>query len=429
MSTGTQIYNDIVNLFPIFRSLLGPGVRQTLAYFSSIHPEMTLQSVNSGEQVFDWQVPNEWRLTEARLTDSSGKDLSNFKENNLRVIQYSQPITAIGTKSELKKYIYTLPDQKNAIPYVTSFYAEKTGICMKQEEYDAIKSDEILTLTIDASFEPGTLDYAEIIIPGQTSKEIFFSTYICHPSMANNELSGPCVASQLAKAIKKKDNYYTYRFVFLPETIGAIAYLDKNVSLLKENVLAGFQLTCIGDDGPFSYIPSRAGNTLSDRVLLHLLKNKYANRARYYSWLDRGSDERQYCAPGIDLPHASVTRSRYGEFPEYHTSLDDLTFVTPQALEESFQFYSEVIEIIEHNKIVTHKVLGEPQLGKRGLYQNINVKNDAQAIKNSRDFINVCSLADGRDALAIAETLNLDFSKLKNILLTLEDNQLVSLTR
>ena len=427
MNIGERIYENIVQLFPIMRTLIGPGVRETLQYFKKLHPSMKLYSVKSGEQVLDWVVPNEWQVSEATLTSSSGEILSDFKEHNLRVVHYSQPLEISGCKADLKKFIFTLPDQKNAIPYVTSFYAEKAGICMTQNEYDLINDDENLTIKIDSQFYPGTLDYGEIFIPGQSDKEIFFSTYICHPSMANNELSGPCVASQLAKYVQSIDNYYSYRFLFIPETIGAISYLSKNKDQLKNNVIAGFQLTCIGDDGPFSYIPSRQGNTLPDRVLLHLLKYKYAERAKYYTWLDRGSDERQFCAPGVDLPHASVTRSRYGDFPEYHTSLDNLDFVTPSALEESHKFYTQVIDIVEQNKSVMYEVIGEPQLGKRGLYQDLNIKIDVEKIDFSRAFINICSMADGRDTLDMAEILNLDFQSVVELTSILESHGLINL--
>lgn len=429
MNVGENIYKNIVNLFPIMRTLIGPGVRETLKYFKKLHPDMELHSIKSGECVLDWVVPNEWEVTEAKLTSSSGKILSDFKENNLRVVHYSQALETDGCKEELKKYIFTLPSQKNAIPYVTSFYSEKTGICMTQDEYDAIDVNDKLKLTIKSKFYPGTLDYGEISIPGKSAKEVLFSTYICHPSMANNELSGPCLASQLAEYIKGIDHHYSYRFLFIPETIGAISYLSKNIDKLKTNVIAGFQLTCVGDDGPFSYIPSRLGNTLADRVLLHLLKNKYSDLAKYYTWLDRGSDERQFCAPGVDLPHASVTRSKYGEFPEYHTSLDNLDFVTSDALGESYNFYKQVIDIIEANKIVSHKVLGEPQLGKRGLYQNFNIKTNVENINFSRAFINICSLADGRDLLDIAETLKFDFSTVNELVSILASHELVELHR
>jgi aminopeptidase-like protein len=211
---------------------------------------------------------------------------------------------------------------------------------------------------IDSDLKQGVLDYGEYVIPGRSKKEIFISTYICHPSMANNELSGPVVATALAKWLNSFENlWYSYRFVFIPETIGSIAYLAKNLDYLKDHVIAGFNLTCLGDDRCFSYVPSRSGNTLSDNVALHVLKNMDTNFKRY-SWLDRGSDERQYCAPGIDLPVVSMMRSKYGAYPEYHTSLDDLNFVTPSGLEGGYRIHQDAIEILEKNAIVKYTVLG-----------------------------------------------------------------------
>jgi aminopeptidase-like protein len=257
---------------------------------------------------------------------------------------------------------------------------------------------------IDSQLSDGNLTYGELIIPGETEQEIFISTYICHPSMANDNLSGPAVTTYLAKWLKSLDRRkYTYRVIFIPETIGSIAYLSRNLDALKTNVIAGFNLTCIGDDRVYSYLPSRAENTLADRVAIHVLKHMHPDFVRY-SFLDRGSDERQYCSPGVDLPVASVMRSKFGAFPEYHTSLDDLEFVTPSGLYGGYQVLTRCIEGLEGNEILKVSVPCEPQLGKRGLYPTLSMKNNRNQIK---DLMNLIAYCDGNHTLLeVAEKID-----------------------
>ncbi len=262
---------------------------------------------------------------------------------------------------------------------------------------------------IDSDFnQNGSLTYAELVIPGETEKEIFFSSYICHPQMCNNELSGPVVLTALASYISAcKLLKYTYRFVLIPETIGSIAYLSKHITKLKKNVIAGYNLTCLGDEGEFSYIPSRLGNTLSDKIALHVLNSNFPNFISY-SWLDRGSDERQYCAPGIDLPICSITRTKYGKYPEYHTSLDDFNLISENALQKSFDLYKQLIHILETDCYPSLNVLCEPQLGKRGLYPNISTVNSGQTVRDLMNFISYC---DGNHSLLdISNILKLDYT-------------------
>jgi aminopeptidase-like protein len=305
---------------------------------------------------------------------------------------------------ELQKYLHSLPQQPNAIPYVTSYYKQQWGFCLTQEQRDALDDGEY-EVVIDSKLFLGKLNYGELILPGKNSKEIFLSTYVCHPSMANNELSGPVVATYLAKWLNdQKERYYTYRFVFIPETIGSIAYLSKNYINLKKKVIAGFNISCVGDDRNYSYLPSRNGNTISDKVARHVLKWIDPDY-KSYAWLDRGSDERQYCSPGIDLPVASILRTKYGEYPEYHTSLDNLNdVVTPKGLNGGYWALRRALELIDKNRIYKTKNLCEPQMSKRGLYPKLSIKMSSEKNRNMMNFLSYC---DGEHSLLdIAEKIN-----------------------
>jgi aminopeptidase-like protein len=277
-------------------------------------------------------------------------------------------------------------------------------------------------ILIDSKKEMGELNYAEIVIPGTSTQEILFSTYVCHPSMANNELSGPVVLTKLIQELQKTPlRHYTYRAIFVPETIGSLVFLSRNLEHLKANLIAGWVMTCIGDDGQFSYIPSRLGNTYADKITLELL-NSQTGPFTEYSWLDRGSDERQFCAPGVDLPVCSVTKTKYEEYAEYHTSLDNLAFISPKGLSQSLELYMKVIELLEDNRTPRIRTLGEPQLGKRNLYPNTSIKNG----HSIRELMNVISYLDGQHNLVeIAKKLSITQNEVFNIIEILEESNLV----
>jgi len=395
-----------------------------LSYIKELLPLIKIFETPSGEKAFDWLVPDEWNIRDAFIENESGQCIVNFKNNNLHVVGYSESIDQWLTLEELDSHLYSLPEQPSAIPYITSYYSKSWGFCLTHEQRQSLKPGQY-HVVIDSDLKPGVLNYGELIIPGESAKEVFLSTYVCHPSMANNELSGPTVTIALAKwLLSLKKRRYTYRIIFIPETIGSIIYLSRNLDHLKKHVIAGFNITCIGDDRCYSYLPSRDGNTLSDQVALHVLEH-IDPEFRSYTWLDRGSDERQYCAPGVDLPIATIMRSKYCEYPEYHTSLDDLNLITPLGLEGGYSVLKKAIEIIEKNVVPKINFLGEPQLSKRGLYPKISTKKSGLEVRSMMNLISYC---DGKlSLLEIAKLIEEPFWDLEPIVYNLVDNDLMSI--
>lgn len=402
---GLQIHEFAKQLWSINRSITGDGVRETLSIIKNALPALEICEIPSGTHVFDWTIPKEWRVKDAYIVTPCGKKICEFKKNNLHLVGYSIPFKGTLMLAELQKHLYSLPEQPNAIPYITSYYKERWGFCLTQEQRATLE-DGAYKVVIDSELFDGKLNYGEIVLAGESAKEVFLSTYICHPSMANNELSGPTVVTYLAKWLSKlPKRRYTYRIIFIPETIGSITYLSRHYKELKQKVIAGFNVSCVGDDRAYSYVPSRDGNTLSDKVAKHILKWIDPNFISY-SWLDRGSDERQYCASGIDLPIASILRTKYGQYPEYHTSLDNLeNVVTPQGLEGGYQAIKKALELLEKNQQYNIQVLCEPQMGKRGLYPTLSTKKSGEHVKAMMDFISYC---DGQHSLLeIAEIIDI----------------------
>ena len=390
-------------LWPLNRSITGDGVRKTLNILGKYLPNLKVESVPTGTRCFDWVVPKEWRVTEAWIKDPEGNKCIDFKNNNLHLVSYSVPVKASFTLVDLQKYLYSLPEQPDAIPYVTSYYAERWGFCLTHNQREKLIDGEYQVL-IKSELVSGVLNYGELTIPSTegNSEEVLLSTYICHPSMANNELSGPLVTTALCQWIMGlKKRRYNYRIVFVPETIGSIIFLSKNLKELKDKVVAGFNITCVGDDRSYSYLPTRNGKTLSDQVAKHILKWIDSNY-KTYDWAERGSDERQYCAPGVDLPVASIMRTKYGEYPEYHTSLDDFeSVVTPKGLEGGYEALRRAIEALERNCYPNVTVLGEPQLGKRGLYPTLSTRNSHAQVGR---MMNLLTWSDGtNNIIDIAE--------------------------
>ena len=400
------------DLFPICRSLTGDGVRSTLNYLQRLLPALNIYEVQSGTRAFDWEVPREWVIRDAYIADVEGNRLVDFNTNNLHLVGYSTSVDAVFSRAELDEHLYSLPELPHAIPYVTSYYRETWGFCLTHDQRVNL-GDGPFRVLIDSEHKIGSLTYGELVIPGDSSDEILLSTYVCHPSMANNELSGPVVTTALARWILGLENrHYTYRIVMVPETIGSVVYLSLHLRHLQEHLKAGWVLTCIGDDRAYSYLPSPSGATFADRVSKKVM-SKSNHRFDEYSFLDRGSDERQYCSPGVDLPVVSLMRSKYGTYPEYHTSLDDLSLVTPSGLQGGLDMMKAVIDELESSPRWRSTVLGEPQMGKRGLYPTTSTSTSAHEVY---DMMNVLAFCDGtHDTEELASICSITVSKAEEI--------------
>jgi aminopeptidase-like protein len=406
------------DLYPICRSITGPGLRTSLEYFKRLIPEMTLHEVATGTTVFDWAIPEEWSIDDAYIEDESGNRIVDFKASNLHVVNYSTPVDQWMTLTELEAHLHSMPDKPLAIPYVTSYYARRWGFCIAHRQRQLLKPGRYHAV-IRSMHYPGHLSYGEVLLPGREEREVFLSTYLCHPSMANNELSGPVVTAALCRWLNTlKERRYSYRIVFVPETIGSITYLSRNLERMKTRILAGFVLSCVGDERAYSMIASRSGATLADRVLAGVLTARDPGFKRY-SFLERGSDERQYCSPGADLPVVGFCRSKYGVYPEYHTSLDDFDLVTANGLYGSFEAMKACLGALERDHRYRPAMPCEPQLGKRGLYPSLSTPESGAAV---RGMMNVLAYADGtHDAAEIAERTALSVETVHRVLKTLAD--------
>ncbi len=416
------MYQLARKLFPICRSITGDGVRKTLQILKKEYNGLQIYEVPSGTKVFDWTVPKEWNIRNAYIEDSKGKRIIDFNDSNLHVLGYSLPIDCYMSLDKLKEIIYTQPDQPSVIPYVTSYYKESYGFCMSENQKNAL-SEDIYHCVIDSELINGSLTYGEIILKGETKKEILLSTYICHPSMANNEVSGMVVTIEIVKWLASLEKRrYTYRIIFIPETIGSITYLSRNFDVMKENMIGGFVLSCVGDNRTYSMVETRYGNTIIDRLLKNILKYHYPDY-KLYSFLSRGSDERQYNAPGIDLPVCAVCRSKYGEFPEYHTSADNMSLISEEGLNGTFELMKKCIMVLEYNNYYKIKCLCEPQLGKRGLYPTISQKGNYDDVTIMCDFL---AYADGKnDLIEIGDLIKCPADILLPIVKKLENKGLI----
>ncbi len=385
-------YNDISllnharTLYPFCRSLTGHGTRQTLEYFERFHPEYKRLKFASGTKVFDWNVPLEWNIVDCFLEHiATGTKYACFKDHNLHIVGYSTPIDQIMDLADLLPRIHTIEDHPTWIPYVTSYYEPYWGFCMSENTKNSLMKGKYRVL-INSSLTRGFLDMSHATINGRFRNEIFFTSYICHPSLANNEISGPVVLNALMDYIKFKypRPNYTYRFLLAPETIGAICYLDKYLSKLKRNMICGFNLSCVGDDRAFSYIQTPTNDTLADSVIRAALIGK--NNVKPYTFLERGSDERQYCSPGIDLPLCTFSRSRFGTYPEYHSSADDMSVISESGLTGSLNVLKTIVDAFELSLVPRNLIKCEPQLGKRNLYPSrpvaVGAVHPSKAIKD-----------------------------------------------
>lgn len=425
MQRELELYFD--RLWPLNRSILGEGFRQSLDVLAEIMPTDRLR-YPTGKQVFDWTIPKEWKVHEAYFEGPDGKRYADFSKNNLHLIGYSISFRGTVGLDELKKHLYTVPEMPEAIPYVTSYYEERWGFCISQETFDRLPEGDYY-VHIDTRHEAGHLEIGEAILSGRSEREVFFSTYLCHPSMANNELSGPLVMAYLFKYLQERQRRkYTYRFTITSETIGAIAYLSTRGKYMKSHVDAGFQMTCLGNPKPFTYKKTKNGNSLADRATLIALRGSSHTVVPFHI---TGSDERQYSSAGFNLPMGSLMRTMYDQYPEYHTSLDDKSFISFDALQDSIKKYCEIVEIIESNYFPRNlSPYGEPQLSKRGLYPTLSKYSAFNRDPGERyeTMMWLLSYADGtRDLIGIAEETGCDYWLMNEIAADLVEKKLLQL--
>ena len=406
-------------LYPLCRSLSGRGTLKTLKIIKKNFKNLKIKSFKSQQKVFDWKIPSQWEIKNAYILDKYNKKIVNFKDNNIHVVGYSRPIDKKINLQQLLKNLHTIPSMPDAIPYLTSYYNKTWGFCVaerfKKKLLKSYNEKDKFKVVIDSKFKfKGKLNYGEYYIKGKSKKEILISTYICHPSLANDNLSGIIVSMALIKFFSNRNNNKSIRFLFLPETIGSIAYISKNLDELKKNVIGGYILSCIGDDRNHSCMFSKYGDTVSDESLKETY-SKFKIKYKNYSFLHRGSDERQFCSPGIDLSLASIFRTKYGEFPEYHNSLDDFNLVTKKGLKGGFKIAKQAILNVDNKIIPIAKYICEPQLGKRGLYKLLSKKNiiDNQDCWKILDFL---QYSDGKnDINKIAEFIDLKINVVKKL--------------
>ena len=421
---GEQMHSVMTELFPICRSITGDGVTQTLNIIKRDIP-LSIRKIPTGTKVFDWEVPKEWNINEAYIKNSRGEKIIDFANSNLHVLNYSIPVDQSVTLNALKEHLYTLSEHPNWIPYRTSYYKEDWGFCMTHNQFQKLQED-VYDVYIDSSLKEGHLTYGEYYIPGELSDEVLISTRICHPSMCNDNLSGICVATFLANELRRKKLRYSYRFLFIPGTIGAITWLSVNESKAS-NIRHGLVISLLGDAGGFTYKKSRQGNAEIDHIVEAVLK---ANSRNYkvHNFSPYGDDERQFCSPGFNLPVGSLMRTPFGEYPEYHTSADNLELVTPAALEGSLQILHDIITVLEADKkYLNLNPKCELQLGKRGLYNTVG------GAWSGRDFqmalLWVLNLSDGKHSLLdISKESGIDFESISGAANRLFEQKLLAET-
>lgn len=418
---GVQMYELAQTLYPICRSITGDGVRETFKILQQ-HIPLSIFEVPSGTKVFDWTVPKEWNIREAWIKNPKGERIIDLKNHNLHVLNYSTPIHKKMSLEALKKHLFTLPDQPDLIPYRTAYYQENWGFCMAHSLYEQLK-EGTYEICIDSTLKAGHLTYGELFISGESEQEILLSTHICHPSLANDNLSGISLLTHLAKALLQQKNKYSYRFIFIPGTIGAITWLAQNQEKAK-TIQYGLVTSLVGDDGEFTYKKSRTGNTEIDQVVPYVLEQlNYPYQV--IDFIPYGYDERQFCSPAFNLMVGNLGRTPYGQFPEYHTSADNLDFINPKNLMESFIVFKTVVEQLEQNKFyINQNPHCEPQLGKRGLYDAIGGDSDSKKMQLA--MLWVLNMSDGTNSLAsIAYRSGYDIETIEKISKILLEKELL----
>jgi aminopeptidase-like protein len=399
----------VEELFPICRSITGNGVRQTLAILQRSIP-LEVNEVPSGVTVLDWTVPREWNIRNAYIARCDGTHVVDFAANNLHIVQYSRPIDAIMPLTELRPHLHTLPDQPDWIPYRTSYYAENWGFCLTHSQLSSL-ADGPYRVVIDSDLGPGHLSYGELMIPGESEDTVLFSSHICHPSLANDNLSGIAVATMLARHLTTLRPRHSYRFLFIPGTIGSLTWLARNEDKVR-HIVHGLVLSCLGDAGGMTYKKSRRGDAAIDRIVVHVLRHEEVPH-RIRPFTPYGYDERQYCSPGFDLPVGCLMRTPNGEYPEYHSSADNLSLLRPESLAHSLAVLRRVVAVIEGDAVYRNRnPKGEPQLGRRGLYAAMGGQRAASY--DQMALLWVLNLADGRHSLLdMAERAGVPFATIR----------------
>ena len=401
------------DLFPICRSLTGEGNRKTLRYIKKINRNFKIKNFKSGEKFYDWKIPLEWKIKNAYIKDKLGLKIIDFKKNNLYVLNYSTPIKKRLNFSRLKKNIFTLKKSPSLIPYATSYYKRRWGFCMEYKKFKNFRNNQKFDVLIDSKHFKGKMDYAELVIKGKSKKTILICSYICHPSLANNELSGPLVLTALSKILKPSK--YTIKLLLIPETIGAIAYIKKNLNFLRQNLVAGINISCVGDKGKFSLISSLSENTYADKISLRILKKRNFKK---YSFLDRGSNERQFGCQNLNLPFVTICRSRFGDYKQYHTSADNLKILSEKNLRESTILIRDIIYEIQKNRIFLKNTTCEPFLTK---YNLVNLIGGPKKNRYFQEIQNIVAYA-GKDfdIKELSIKLKINFKKVLEIIMKLK---------
>jgi aminopeptidase-like protein len=409
LDPGQDMYGFMRDLYPVCRSITGNGVRETLHMIGK-HIELDVREVPTGTPVFDWTVPKEWNIRDAYIKNHKGERIVDFRQSNLHVLSYSIPVRRTLSLGELKPHLFSLPAHPDWIPYRTSYYNETWGFCITHNQFRQLTEGQY-EVCIDSTLEDGSLTYGEMLLPGALEGEMLLSCHICHPSLCNDNLSGVALTTYLAKHLASVKRRYSYRFLFIPATIGSITWLAMNESQVSK-IRHGLVVACVGDGGKFIYKKSRQGAAEIDKAVAHILRHQ-GGPYEIVDFSPYGYDERQYCSPAFNLPVGSLTRSTHGRFQEYHTSADNLDFVKPEYLAESFWQYLKVIDVLEHNKIyVNENPRCEPQLGKRGLYRSLAGQADMKEAELA--LLWVLNLSDGRHSLLdIAERSGLEISAVK----------------
>jgi aminopeptidase-like protein len=406
---GEAMMAVVEELFPICRSITGNGVRQTLQILQRFIP-LQVSEVPSGTKVLDWTVPLEWNIRDAYIARDDGRHVVDFAANNLHIVQYSQPIDTTMPLAELRPHLHSLPDRPDWIPYRTSYYAENWGFCLTDRQLSGL-AEGTYRVVIDSDLGPGHLTYGELLIPGETDDTVVFSCHICHPSLANDNLSGMVVATMLARHIQTLRPRYSYRFLFIPGTIGSLTWLARNEDKVGQ-IVHGLVLSCLGDPGGMTYKQSRRGNATIDRIVAHVLgHDEVPHRVRPF--VPYGYDERQYCSPGFNLPIGCLMRTPNGEYPEYHSSADNLSLLRPESLAHSLAILRRIVAVIEGDTVYrSRNPRGEPQLGRRGLYATMGGQRSAGY--DQMALLWVLNLADGcHSLLDMAERAEVPFATIR----------------